>query len=196
MGEITIEQSEFAELQQRPSKEELAAAVKRAEDAEEAKAEAEKAKEAAEIAKKTAEDEKAESDRKLQDAEEKANQAELADSRYETLGSKFLKKLPESIASKLKEQAKTMKDEEWSSRLEELSELVGVKSDEKLTEEEAAEEPGASGSEASSSEEFSAEQIAKAGLGSSNGIGKSPSPQVRAGVFSGLYAKGTGRESK
>lgn len=195
MGEITIEQSEFAELQQRPSKEELAAAVKRAEDAEEAKAQAEKDKEAAEIAKKKAEDEKAEAEKKVEEAEEKANQAELADSRYETLGSKFLKKLPESIASKLKEQAKTMKDDEWSSRLEELSELVGVKSDEKLSDEEAAEEPG-TGGEGGSEEEFSAEQIANAGLGSSGSGGKAPSAQAKAGVFSGLYAKGTGKGEK
>lgn len=198
MGEITIEQSEFAELQKRPSQEELAAAVKRAEDAEEAKAQAEKDKEAAEIAKKTAEDEKAESDKKLKEAEEVANQTELADSRYSKLGSKFLAKLPESIASKLKDQAKTMKDEEWSSRLEELSELVKVKSDEKLSEQEEAEakENGGGGEGGSGSEEeFTAEQIARAGAGSGSGSGSAPSPQARAGVFSGLYAKGTGQDT-
>lgn len=197
MGEITIEQSEFAELQQRPSKEELAAAEKRAKDAEEAKAQAEKDKEAAEIAKKKAEDEKAASDTKLQEAEEKANQVELADSRYKDLGSKFLKKLPESIASKLKEQAKTMKDDEWSGRLEELSELVGVKSDEKLSDEEAAEEPETGGGTGGNEEEFSAEQIANAGLGSSAGTGgKAPTAQAKAGVFGGLFAQGTGKDSK
>lgn len=196
MGEITIEQSEFAELQQRPSKEELAAAVKRAEDAEEAKAEAEKKAEEAEVAQKKAEDEKAEADKKLKEAEEAANQAELADSRYSKLGSKFLAKLPESIASKLKEQAKTFKDEEWSSRLEELSELVDVKPDEKLSKEEEA-EAKENGDGKGEGDEFSAEEIAAAGAGrDSGGSGKEPTPQARAGVFSGLFEQGTKSKSK
>lgn len=196
MGEITIEQSEFAELQQRPSKEELAAAVDRAEKAEEAKVQSDKDKEAAEIAQKKAEDERDEKAKDLEKAEEAKNQTELAESRYGKLGSKFVAKLPESVASTLKDQAKTLKDEEWSKRVEELSELVGVKSDENLTDEEKAAAAEKGGGEGDSEEEFTAEQIANAGAGSGGGGGKEPSAQARAGVFSGLYAKGTGQGSK
>ena len=188
MGEITIEQSEYAELQKRPSKEELAAAETRATEAEEAKAKAETEKEAAEVAQKTAEDSKAEADKKLKDAEEVANQGKLAEERVAKLGKGFLKKLPESIASKLKEQAKSLKDEEWTARLEELAELVKVKPDAELSEEERAEEE-------STSEEFTAEEVAAAGAGASTGGGKAPTSGAKSSVFGSLFAQETATPS-
>lgn len=62
--------------------------------------------------------------------EETASAAELSGERVGKLGSAFLAKLPETVKTKLTEQAKTMPDEEWASRLEELELMTGVKPDE------------------------------------------------------------------
>lgn len=180
---MEIENSEYAELQQRPTKEALAEEKARADEAEEAKATAERKAEEAEIAKKAAEDDRDEVKARLEEAEEAVNQEKLSKERVAKLGKGFLKKLPESIASKLEEQAKSMKDDEWTSRLEELSELVGVKTDEGLTREEEAEEE--------EREEFSAEEVAAAGLGKSPGSGNAPTPQAKAGVFGELFKSGS-----
>lgn len=62
--------------------------------------------------------------------EETARSVELSSTRYGTLGSAFLAKLPDTIKVKLQEQAKAMSDEDWTSRLEDLELMAGVKATE------------------------------------------------------------------
>lgn len=94
--------------------------------AEEARDSAVRDQEASETAKVAAETERDETKRKLTDAEEKANQAELQSTRIEGLGSEFLGKLGDKTRERLNEQAKSMSDDEWTGRLEELSEMTKV----------------------------------------------------------------------
>lgn len=171
MDEITIPRSEYAELQKRVPAEDLAAAVKRAEDAEAAQAAAVKETEAAEVAQKAAEDAKAASDKELKDAKEAANASELAEERLGKLGEGFTAKLSDSIKTRLNEQAKSMSDDDWTARLEELAELTGVKADEE------AEDNG---------DEFTETEVAAAGVGKGAQAPKTASPQVRRSVFAGV----------
>lgn len=173
MDTIEISKSEYAELQKRPSTDDLAAAEKRAEEAEAAKAQAEKDLEAAEAAKVAAEEAKTAAEEKLAEAEEAANAAKLSEERMSALGEGFVAKLGEKTKERVIEQSKSMSDEDWTARLEELSELVGVKPDEGKPE----------GEEA---EEFSAEEIATAGVGRETGKTKEASPQERSAVFGTL----------
>lgn len=173
MSEITISKDEYAELQKRPSADDLAEATKRAEAAEEAKAQAEKDLEAAEAAKVKAEEESKEATSKLEAAEEAKRAEELRSDRLGKLGAGFMEKLGEKTKERLTDQAKSMSDEDWSARLEELSELVGVKP----------EEGKAEGDE--EAEEFTAEEVAAAGVGKEGGS-QEPSPQARSSVFKGL----------
>lgn len=172
MDTIEISKSEYAELQKRVPADDLAAAEKRAEEAETAKAEAEKALEAAQVAQKSAEEAKAAAEEKVKSAEEAKAAEELRAERMSALGKGFLAKLPEAIRTKLGEQARDMSEEDWTARLEELSSLTGVKSDEGV-------------SEGEQSEEFTSEEIASAGVGSESGV-KGASPQERSVVFGSL----------
>lgn len=132
MSEIEIRAEEYAELKARPSKDELAAAERKATEAEEAAATARKAAEDAELAQKKAEterDEKAESLKKL---EEEQAETKLRDERFEGLGDGFIAKLGDTTKSNLREDAAKMDDDAWGKRLSELEELSGVKRDLKL----------------------------------------------------------------
>lgn len=176
MDTIEIPRDEYAELQQRPSKDDLAAAEQARDEAIEAKNTAEKDSEAAEAAKVKAEGERDEavSERdKLKDAEQAST---LSTERLGKLGEGFTAKLGEKTKQRVTEQSKSLSDEEWEARLEELSELVGVEPDEG--------KPEGSGEE---HEEFTAEELASAGVGRESTGGKGEaSPQERASVFGSL----------
>lgn len=130
VDEITIKRSEYDELKANASKaDELARQVTDLQEAAGKVGDLEKQVEELEIAKKKFEDEATEERSKRETLEEKARQSEFAADRLGKLGSEFVSKLPESVNTKLQEQARTMSDEDWSGRLEELATLVGVKSD-------------------------------------------------------------------
>lgn len=90
----------------------------------------EKDLEAAQIAQKAAETERDTEKSAREALEETARAATLADERVGKLGGGFLAKLPDEIQTKLGEQAKTLSDEDWTARLDELTLMTGVKSDE------------------------------------------------------------------
>lgn len=163
MDEITISRSEYNELQQRPSKEELAAAEQRAKDAEAARDEVTSKLEAEEAKTTKLEGELEEANKKVTEAEEAKEKDTLRDDRLGKLGSGFTEKLGQTSKDLLKEQAGTMSEEEWAGRINELSELVGVKPDEGKKE-----TPG------KKENEFSKEEIASAGVNGGGGGGDEP----------------------
>lgn len=129
MAETEINVEEYAELKGRPTKDELAAAEKRATEAEEAAATARKTAEEAETAKKKAEDELAEKTEALKKLEEEQAETKLRDERFEGLGDGFIAALGEVTKGNLREDAGKMDDEGWDKRLKELEELSGKKRD-------------------------------------------------------------------
>jgi membrane protein involved in colicin uptake len=174
METVEISKSEYEGLLNRPKPDALAAAEKRAEEAETAKAEAEQKFEESEVAKKAAEDAKAVAEKAKTELEEAAQATKLSEDRMSKVGTALTAKLPDSIKERLPEQAKEMSDEAWASRIEELSALTGVKSDEKA-------EDSKGGSD------FSKEEVARSQIG---GEDKSePSRERRSTVVSGLMAE-------
>lgn len=179
VDEITITRSEYDALKQRPTQEAFDAEKARADKAEEEKAEAIRTSEEAEAAKVKAEEEKATLQTKVEEAEEQARQQDLATERLGKLGDGFKGKLGEKTRARLDEQAKSMSDDDWAARVEELSELTGVKPDEGKPE----------GEEEGKGEEFSSEEIARSqatrtsGAGG-NGGGGSKAREVVSGLFS------------
>lgn len=135
--------------------------------------ELEKQVEKLEVEKKTATDELAAAKTTIGEFEESARSATLSGERLGKLGDGFRAKLPDTIKATLNAQAKTMSDEDWAGRLEELAELTGVKSDEGAPE-------GAAG--AGGGGTFSREEIARAGAGGSNGTGGSSQTPSRTAV--------------
>lgn len=128
-----------------------------------------------EVAKKGAEDSRDAEKQKREQLEETARAATLASERVGKLGAGFTGKLPESIRTRLSEQAKSLSDDEWAARLDELAELTGVKPDEGA--------PAGSGSDG----EFSREEIARSSAGDrSNGDSKAPTAEARRSVVGGL----------
>jgi hypothetical protein len=175
MDEITIPRNQYDELQQRPTREELAAAEKRATDAEGARDEATTKLEAEEAKSKQLQTDLDAEKAKVEAGEEANRKGTLRDERLGKLGEGFMAKLGETSKARLKEQAGDMSDEDWSARLEELAELVGVKPDEGKPEGDPANGNGNGGG----SEEFSREEVASAGAGNGNGNpgGEGPSEQ-------------------
>jgi hypothetical protein len=169
-GRMEIDDKRYEELVAAESREKALAA--RVPDLEEKAGKAEdlqKTVDKLEIDKKAAEDRAADEQSKREKLEEQSRATTLASERTGKLGSAFLAKLPESIRTRLDEQAKKLSDEDWSSRLEELSELTGVKTDAK------AEGEGGSGGSGSGSG-ASDEELAAAGSGGSgSGSGGSTS---------------------
>lgn len=172
MDTTEIKVDEYAELKARPTADALAAAETRAEEAETAKAkaeaekaEAEKRADDAEVAQKAAEDER-------DTLKEKAEQTALADERMGKVGSALLAKLPDSVKANLNEQAKSLSDEAWASRIEELSSLTGVEADAKADESD--ENDG----------EVTRDEVAGTNLG--GGGAKPPSTERRASTVGGL----------
>lgn len=131
MDEITIKRSEYDELKAALTKvTELAQRVIVLEadlaTANESAKKVEKLEIDLKAAEKTRDDEKAAREK----LEETARAATLSGDRIAKLGTAFTAKLPETVQTRLQEQAKTLSDEDWAARLDELAELTGVKPDE------------------------------------------------------------------
>ena len=174
MDTIEIKRDEYAELQKRPTQDDLASVTKRAEDAEEAKAQADRDLEAAEAKVTAAEEAKAEAERERDALKAEKDAADLSADRMGKLGAGFVAKLGEKTKANLTKDSREMSDEAWEARLEELSEAYGVKHDEGASEEESAEG------------EFSREEVASAHLGGEGEGAKGASPQERKSIFGGL----------
>lgn len=189
------------EIEDRRYEELIAAeqAAKRLPEVEQAKTEAEQRAEQAEAAKVKAEGERDDEKSKREAAEEKANQATLRDERLGKFGTGFTAKLDktETMKARLQKQAATMSDEEWSDRVAEVEEALGVKADAKADDKgDGGSGDGGSGDgDSGESEEtagddlFDKETVAQAGVG----VGRSgttaptaPSVQSRQSVIGGL----------
>lgn len=158
MSKIEIDRSEYDELKAKAAKvDDLTARVADLEEKAGAAEQLQKDKDKLEIDLKAAEDSRDEERGAKEKLEETARAVDLSADRVSKLGSKFLKALPESIRTRLEDQAKELKDEDWTARLEELAELVKVKSDEVLDGDEAAEDDKDRGT-------FSRDETAAAGV--------------------------------
>jgi hypothetical protein len=168
MGDMEIRAEEYAELKGRPTKDELAAAEKKATEAEEAAATARKAAEDAEVAQKKAETERDEKAEALKKLEEEQSETKLRDERFEGLGDGFLAKLGDTTKSNLREDAAKMDEDAWGKRLTELEELSGVKRDVKLDPKKGGGKPDPAKKPAEGdppADEFSVEEIAESVAG-------------------------------
>lgn len=189
MDKMEIERSEYDSLKARPSQDDLTAAEKRAEEAEDAKAQADKAVEEAEAAQKKAEKERDELQEKVEKAEETEAASKLSKERIEALGNDFLGALGEKTRERLDEQAGTHEDDEWEARLEELEELTELKRD-ASSEEEETDDKGGSKSKSGKSGELTREETAAARVGGRRSSTTSePSEAKRASVIGGLTRK-------
>ncbi len=185
MGDLDISREEYAELQKRPTQDELAAANKRADDAEAAKAEADKAVEAAEAAQKKAEGERDEAAKKVKDFEEKEAQSTMASDRLKKLGKGFLASMGEKTSERFKADAAKMSDEDFEERVAELEETLDKKRDDGTV-------PSGSEESTASGETFTPEEITAShtGSGTSGNAGGEPSQEARSAVMSGLLGGG------
>jgi hypothetical protein len=167
METVEIAKNEYDELRARPARGEFEEAVA-------AKDKAERDLETAETAQKTAERERDELKTRVEGHEEKARQLTLRDERLGKLGEGFMGKLGDKTKVRLREQAGSLKDEDWTARLEELEELTKAKRDD--------------GAEAGgSSDTFTAEEIARhQGGGGGGGSHDDPTPNQRRSVLAGL----------
>lgn len=111
----------------------------------------EKDLEAEQIAKKSAETDRDTAKAEADALKETNRSTELASTRLGTLGAGFKAKLPEAVMTRLTEQAKSMTDEDWTARLEDLAAMANVPVDDK-----------GDGS-AAAGDEFTAAQIAASG---------------------------------
>lgn len=167
--------NEYDELRARPERSELDAALERAQKAE-------RDLEAAETAKVKAESERDEAKTKLTKLEEQAAQATLRDRRLGELGGGFLGALGDKTKDRLRTQAATLQDEEWSARLEELEELTGRQRDVGADGGE-----GDRGSAGGADGTFSREEIARfQGRSADRGSEQEPTPGERRSVLAGL----------
>lgn len=135
---------------------------------------------AAEIAQKAAETDRDTEKASRERLEEQASQVTLASERTAKLGKGFLAKLPDSVKTRLDEQAKNLSDEDWTARVDELAEMLGVKPE--------------AASDADDDEEFTAEEVARAELGDRTSR-KEISPERRSSVVAGLMKPPTGAAS-
>jgi hypothetical protein len=151
METVEIAKTEYDELRARPEQRQL-------EEANERAAKAEKDLESAETAQKAAEKDRDDLKTKVNGFEEKARQATLADERLGKLGAGFMGKLGEKTKQRLRSQAATLSDDEYTARLEELEELTKAKRDD------GAENAGGGGEHT-----FTPEEIARHNGGGGNG---------------------------
>lgn len=176
---VEISQSEYDDL--RSAKTAAEESAEKVTEITQERDDAQASLEKAEVAQKEAEEKLKEATDKLEAAEEESRKAELASERLGSLGGGFKAKLGEKTSERLTAQAASMSDEDWTARLEELAELVGVKPDEK-------------GKEGDEGTEFSKEEIAGAGLGrggDTNSGGKdAPSSAERQSVVGSLIGSG------
>lgn len=181
VDEITIKRSEYDELKAEAAKAvQLAEKVTSLEESAAKVPDLEKRVEELEIeSKKHADDATAEKAR-ADGLEEKARQAEFASERLGKLGSEFVGKLPESVKSKLDKQARELSDEDWTARLDELAELVGVKPD-------TGSAGAAGGTGKGSGESHSTEETSRTALGGGSGSpAGEPSRAAVTSVLTGL----------
>jgi len=189
MGEIDISGEEYAELKGRPSKDELAAAEKRATEAESTVNDLKPKVEAAETAQKKAEDEKAESDKKLKELEEEKAQVTLRDERFGKLGTGFVAKLGDTTKENLRNDAGKMEDADWDKRLSEVEEMAGVKRDVKLDAKKGGKKPAEKDESAGATEEeaeFTIEELAASSAGGGDEENAAPTVNQRQSVARGL----------
>lgn len=123
---IEIKREEYDELKARPTRDEFEGLKTKLDEVENSLNEAVKASEEAEIAHKALEDEKAKLDAEIAKMKAEVEADELAKERLDGVAPELSKALPETIKNRLATQARTMSDEEWSERIDELSELVKV----------------------------------------------------------------------
>ena len=169
METVEIAKSEYDELRARPQRSELDELTARAEKAE-------KDLEAAETAKVKAESDTAELQTKVEAAEERARQSTLRDERLEALGDGFLAALGEKTKERLRAQACSLADDDWTARLEELEELTG--------------KTRALGGEGKGQGQgdgtFTSDEVGRFQGGGGNGDPREPTPNQRRSVFAGL----------
>ncbi|GAC1522487.1 MAG: hypothetical protein NVS3B1_07930 [Marmoricola sp.] len=126
-------------------------------------------------------------ERKLrEEAEEKANVAAMRDDRLGKLGAGFVAALDKrtNTKAKVQEQAGTLSDEDWASRVSELEELLDVKADAAATE---------GGNEDDTAGLFSREVVASAGVAPTASAPTSTevSTAARQSVIGGLVRRQT-----
>lgn len=189
MDPIEISREEYAELQKRPSQEELAAEKQRADEAEAAKTAAEqKAEEKEQEAGR--EKERAEAaEKKVTEAEEDKAKDDLASERLGKLGQGFLEKIGEFTRGRVEDQARTLSEEEWEARLKELEESTQVARDEggpSKPEDATASKGGGGNGNGSKPGEFTRDEVARAHAGPAGESITEPSPEQRSGVMRGL----------
>lgn len=140
-----------------------------------------------EISKKKADDDLAAANVKIGTFEEQSRAATLATDRKGKLGKGFLAKLPESVKTRLDDQSRKLSDEDWSARLEELSEMAGgVKPDDPG--EESSKDEGDKGKGGTFTAEETSRTTAGNG-GSGNGSGGEPSRAAVGAVVGGLLQR-------
>lgn len=184
MDTVEISKSEYEALV--ASKAALAAAEKRADEAEEKaegaetlKAENADLKEKVETAEaaKTAAEEKAEAaEAKVKEADESVAAESLAKERFEKLGDGFKAKLGDTSKKNLERDAKAMSEEDWASRVEELAEAYGIK-------------PDAAGSAKTDETVFSKEEVASSKANGSGRSEESSSREAQSSVVGGLFSQ-------
>jgi hypothetical protein len=199
MDPIEISREEYAELQKRPTPEELAAEKQRADKAEADKAEAEKKAEEKEQEAQREKDRADAAEQKVTQAEEESAKDSLAKDRFSKLGQGFLAKLGEFTRTRVEDQARTLSEEDWEARLKELEESTQVARDEggPAPTPEASAAAAPSGGTPSKPGEFTREEVARANTGGPGGSEHAdPSPEQRSSVMRGLMpSKSTaGRE--
>jgi hypothetical protein len=192
MDPIEISREEYAELQKRPTPEELAAEKKRADDAETAKAEAEQKAEEKETEAQREKDRAETAEKKVTEAEEDKAKDDLAKERLGKLGSTFLAKLGEFTRGRVNDQARTLSEEDWEARMKELEESTETARDEGGADEGASANGNGGGDGGGKKPgEFSREETARAHVGKGGGAsethdGGEPSPEQRSSVMRGL----------
>jgi hypothetical protein len=168
METVEIAKTEYDELRARPASADLDAANERADKAE-------RDLEAAETAKVAAETEKAALQVKVDAAEELSRQTTLRDERIDALGAGFVAALGDKTKERLRNQAGSLKDEEWASRLEELEELTNKTRD-----------LGAAEPDKGKDDTFTTDEVARFQGGSNGSSSDAPTPNQRRSVFAGL----------
>lgn len=135
VDEITIKRSEYDALKAESAKASDLASRVVALEVEVAKAaDLTKANEKLELDLKAAETARDEEKTAREALEETARAATLSGERIGKLGTAFVAALTDKIKTRLTEQAKVMSDEDWTARLDELSELTKVKVEESTPE--------------------------------------------------------------
>lgn len=178
-SEITLSRTEYDNLQAKAGKsDELSARITTLEGELAVSHESVVKVEKLEIELKAATDKTATVEAEKAKLEETARAATLSGERMTGLGDKFMAALPETVKTRLAEQAKTHSDEDWTARLDELAEMTKVKADEKI-------DPAAAAT--TTAAETAASQFAAAGSGTPTARPSTPALQS---LFRGLRPAG------